>query len=317
MNENFYKVLKVGRKIAKTILPDGELVYKGPQITSHQANQLILEKLSDDAPVMICRFGSNELNCVATYHNLKYHSGEYLKYLRRDIDFLAWDKSSLNAMRYIAGFYPINPAMLEKFALLMLEDMKQVDILGSWCKQERFFEQELKYSAKASLPDLEPYYHQDPWSLALENKKVLVVHPFEESIRNQYKKRELLFKDKRVLPAFELKTYRSIQSLAESETRFDTWFDGLDFMKSEIEQIDFDVSIIGCGAYGFPLAAHVKRLGKKAVHLGGATQILFGIKGKRWESIPNVAALMNEHWSRPLPSEVPRGSEKVEGGAYW
>ena len=32
-----------------------------------------------------------------------------------------------------------------------------------------------------------------------------------------------------------------------------------------------------------PLAAFIKSIGKKAVHLGGSTQILFGIKGERWD----------------------------------
>lgn len=47
-----------------------------------------------------------------------------------------------------------------------------------------------------------------------------------------------------------------------------------------MDKIDYDICLIGCGAYGFPLAAHAKRKGKKAVHLGGALQLLFGIKGK-------------------------------------
>lgn len=49
-------------------------------------------------------------------------------------------------------------------------------------------------------------------------------------------------------------------------------------MKDEIDKRDYDIALIGCGAYGFPLAAHIKRSGKKAVHLGGALQLLFGIK---------------------------------------
>lgn len=46
---------------------------------------------------------------------------------------------------------------------------------------------------------------------------------------------------------------------------------------TEIEALkfDFDVAIIGCEAYGFPLAARLKRAGKIVVHMGGATQILF------------------------------------------
>ena len=45
----------------------------------------------------------------------------------------------------------------------------------------------------------------------------------------------------------------------------------------------FDIAIIGCGAYGLPLAAKLKKEGRQAIHLAGVTQLMFGIKGKRWE----------------------------------
>ena len=64
-------------------------------------------------------------------------------------------------------------------------------------------------------------------------------------------------------------------------SQFNTWFDALDYMKSEIDKYDYDVCLIGCGAYGFPLATHVKHNGKQAIHLGGTLQLLFGIKGNR------------------------------------
>ena len=83
----------------------------------------------------------------------------------------------------------------------------------------------------------------------------------------------------------------------------------------------------GCGAYGFPLAAHAKRKGKKAVHLGGALQLLFGIKGKRWEvaeyaknwGLPKDAylSLFNESWVRPSQKEMVLNASKIEGGCYW
>jgi hypothetical protein len=88
-------------------------------------------------------------------------------------------------------------------------------------------------------------------------------------------------------------------------------------MKSEIDKIDFDIAIIGCGAYGFPLAAHVKRIGKKAIHLGGPTQMLFGIKGKRWIENPNFNEIINEHFVFPNDSERIPNANKVEGACYW
>ena len=84
-------------------------------------------------------------------------------------------------------------------------------------------------------------------------------------------------------------------------------------VKEEIDKIDFDIAILGCGAYGFPLAAFIKNKGKKAIHIGGATQLIFGIKGKRWEG----ASFINKYWISPRKEDRPKGFEKVEGGCYW
>jgi len=122
-----------------------------------------------------------------------------------------------------------------------------------------------------------------------------------------------------VLPEFELKTIRAVQTISNNKSQFETWFDALNYMKDQIASESFDVAIIGCGAYGLPLAAFVKRIGKKAIHLGGATQLLFGIKGKRWESnyLDYKTRIMNDYWVKPLSVEVPNDFEKVEEGCYW
>ena len=99
-------------------------------------------------------------------------------------------------------------------------------------------------------------------------------------------------------------------------------------MKKEIDSKEYDICLIGCGAYGFPLAAHIKRKGKKAVHLGGALQLLFGIKGKRWENpnygvkewgIPygSYSTLINQYWISPNQNEKPTNANQVENGCYW
>ena len=40
-------------------------------------------------------------------------------------------------------------------------------------------------------------------------------------------------------------------------------------MSEEIAKIDFDIALIACGAYGFPLASRIKNMGKIAIHCGG------------------------------------------------
>jgi hypothetical protein len=92
-------------------------------------------------------------------------------------------------------------------------------------------------------------------------------------------------------------------------------------MKDEMDKISYDIALIGCGAYGFPLSAHAKRTGHKAVHLGGALQLLFGINGKRWDKFYNTdydySTLPNDYWISPGDDFKPKTFEKVEDGCYW
>ncbi|MEI7736983.1 MAG: hypothetical protein WCI49_16050, partial [Ferruginibacter sp.] len=120
-----------------------------------------------------------------------------------------------------------------------------------------------------------------------------------------------------ILPDFELKTIAAVQTIAGNKTEFTDWFEALNHMKNQIDATDFDVAIIGAGSYGLPLSAYVKDKGKISIHMGGATQILFGIKGKRWDDHPVISKLYNEYWVRPEVSEIVPNAEKVEGGCYW
>ena len=219
---------------------------------------------------MICRFGKTELSCILNYLNQnKSFFSKCAGYINGEVRSFFWDETILARMSKLSGFFPEDRQLLDKFCELMLEDTKYVDILGSWLLEEMFLSNELTHAKKVQLIDLEPYCHENPWSEALQGKKVLVIHPFEHSIRTQYQKRDVLFENKNVLPDFELKTIKAVQTIANNKNGFRNWFDALDFMKDRISGTDFDIAIIGCGAYGFPLAVHVKRIGKKAVHLGG------------------------------------------------
>jgi hypothetical protein len=200
----------------------------------------------------------------------------------------------------------------------MLQDLSQIDILGSWLKQESYFDQGLVSAKRVVLEDIEPFFSDRPWTRALEGKKVLVVHPFSETILSQYKNRTLIFRDG-LLPEFDLKVIKAVQTVAGEKANFSDWFEALESMKSQIDAIDYDICIIGCGAYGLPLAAHVKRAGKKSIHMAGATQMLFGIKGKRWEQflVWPYTNLFNDYWVRPGESERPKNASVVEGACYW
>jgi len=228
-----------------------------------------------------------------------------------------WNPRIRRHMTDWSGFFPLTDEALNRFAVRMAQDARELDVLGSWLAEETRVRHLFPRAMIVPIKDLRPEQHVPPWSRALAGKRVLVVHPFEESIRHQYAKRTLLFPGREVLPEFELLTIKAVQTLGGQSSRFSSWFEALDWMSGEIDKIDYDVAIIGAGAYGFSLAAHIKRAGKKAVHLGGATQLMFGIMGKRWENDASLKPFVNEHWTRPLPSETPAIANKVEDGCYW
>lgn len=279
-------------------------------LSQKAGNNLIKNALLSPNPLMITRLGSIELDCLAFY--LQYRNSLNVKKK-------PYNNKSRDMMWENAGFYPTDNDSLDAFAELYITCIKRIDFIGVWFN---FYENIIceRFCPDACLIPLrliEPYYFDNPWSKSLENKKVMVIHPFKESIESQYKKRKFLFANTDVLPNFELITLKAVQSSAKTKPGFETWFDAYEHMCAEIKKIDFDIALIGAGAYGLPLAFYTKSLGKKAIHMGGGTQILFGIKGKRWDQHEVISKLYNEYWVRPLPSERPDQYHKIEGGCYW
>lgn len=125
-----------------------------------------------------------------------------------------------------------------------------------------------------------------------------------------------MFDDPEVLPEFDLVTIKAIQTIRNNTAGFCTWFEALEYQKKQIDSTDFDIALIGCGAYAFPLGAYVKSKGKKCVITAGATQLLFGIKGARWDHAETPVPY-NDSWIRPNNDEKPVMAETVENGFYW
>lgn len=271
------------------------------RIRGKQAQDLIYSLLDGKEPCMIARFGSVEIQgCI---------NGT----LPPPLTF--FKQRTYTALHDNSGFFPVTPQTVKRFAKLMTESMKQLDCLGSWRIEELYFYRKLKHCRKVGLDEIGPFSSErNIWYRVLEGKKVLVIHPFTELIEYQYKhNRKNIWKKPDILPEYKsLTIIKAVQSIGGNQD-FKDWFEALDYMKKEIDKADFEIALIGCGAYGFPLAAYVKSIGKKAVHIGGALQLVYGIKGKRWEN----ADFINEYWISPRPEDRPKGWNNVEGGCYW
>lgn len=311
--------LKALRKIYGKLFATKSSAYDRGITDPDKASELIYNLLTSGKPCMIARYGAFELTSVINYLGVKNAQHSCLKYITGNELQWWWNKRLMGFMQSNAGFFPSTEENLMKFGDMMVEDSKQLDILGSWLPEEEILKKYFNLSYQSIfLKYLEPYWNNLPWTRYLEGKRVVVVHPFAESIKNQYDNyRDKIFENPMVLPNFtSLRVVKAVQSLG-GNSEFKGWFEALEYMKDKVDQEDYDVCLIGCGAYGFPLAAHVKRMGKQAIHLGGALQLLFGIRGNRWDNMDEYKPLINEYWTRPKGDEIPQAKDKVENGCYW
>ena len=282
-----------------------------------EGSDVILNLLRTGRPCLVSRFGTTEMELVDDYVRGRFATWRI------------FPKKLTQRMRNFSGFFPLRRDLLVRFAEESLAIFKEIDVLGMrikpydhgfWEKEDFFASRYCPDASLIHLHQIAPYDVRAPWMRYLHGKKVLVVHPFAETIRQQYAKRKLLFKDAdNFLPEFDLKTLRAVQSLgAAGDVPFATWFEALDAMRRQIDAEDFDIALIGAGAYGMFLGAYVKRKGKQAIHVGGALQLFFGIRGRRWDSSDTISALYNEHWASPSDAErFPAQGNGDDGRQYW
>ena len=163
---------------------------------------------------------------------------------------------------------------------------------------------------------LEPFvFGKEGWHHSLSDKKVLCVSPFSDTIKNQIKKFDKIWDGAKVK---ELATVTSRFSEHWTGDKPIPWRQKLDSMLSEIDKLDFDFATVGCGGLSLHICQHIKAMGKPCVHLGGGNQILYGVRGKRWDDwFKQHNWYGTKDWIRPMPHEVPPYHGTMEFGCYW
>jgi hypothetical protein len=282
--------------------------YAGKPIQKGQAaSDYLVSLLQQDKPFFVTRIGGTECEVMRQTllirHHLKKHYTDQI---------LDWSKR-------LSGIFPNTPEYLGKFTDIYLDAIKNVTAFGIWFRpMEEYIIQ--KFSHYDAIIDFYALYPGiNDWTKALKGKKVLVVSPFTETIQSQYQKRKLIFpQNPELLPEFSLITYKSFVSFAGQDVPFSTWDQALNQMFSEIQKLDFDVCLLGCGAYGLPLGSMIyEKMGKQVIHVGGSLQLLFGIDGNLYHNYNLTKHLMNSAWVYPSDKETPKGASGVENSIYW
>lgn len=293
-----------------------ERYYDRPIMGAAAGNALLFELVSTGRPFAAGKIGDTELEVLLKYDAARGDTRSFF-------DAVAHRGHELDFLHLNSGVFPKTRDVVARWAEVYLDALSQLDLLGVWYNSG---EDDVihKYAAGAALTAdiaLEPYYHHPPWTRGLRGKRVLVVTPFAGSIQQQWRRQggEQLFPgNPEVMPSFELSVIRSPFSAGLAPPTHKDWHVALADLQEQMANSDWDIAIVGAGAYSIPLCAHARtKLGRAAVHLGGATQLLFGVRGRRWESHEFIRTLFNEWWIRPLAGETPSGHWRNDGGAYW
>ena len=219
-----------------------------------------------------------------------------------------------------SGFFPVTREAFENFIIIYQAGVRDLDGICLW-QDDPFLRHYERVLAAELCPRARRITYLALTSRVLEELaglRWLVVSSFPKTMKQQSSKLAEIHRGKSWGPrlqkqgqAIEFLPCPTFASLAPSP--YQSWSDGLDRLTEAACRVDFDVALVGAGAWSLPLLSNLKKMGKRGIHLGGEIQLVFGIKGRRWDH----EGIYNEAWVRPDVSETPAGFMKKENGCYW
>lgn len=227
---------------------------------------------------------------------------------------------------YLSGVYPNNKVTMYAFYNFWKDHVfPNADTLCHWGGEADYYiDQKFKLTANYITRHHFNIGGNAQWPKHLNGKRILLISPFKDSIERQFPSLKKIWGEHLDLTNLELAgVIRAPHYAHLEEPSTANWFIALGYLWGQTLAYQYDVLIIGAGAWGLPLANMAKRAGRIGIHMGGETQLLFGIKGRRWVD-PNGTPpdFVNKHWIYPLESDTPKDFSKASrhfktDNLYW
>ena len=284
-----------------------------PVLPGESSNKFIIALIERGEPFSIIRLGlGSETQSTYDHLTMKLHPRTH-------------------SLASNAGIYWSNDEELIRYYTMYDEAIHSSDAMAV-VNHPPMFKEQLYFIKRHKLlgihgRSIEPFYYAyekiTPWTHSLFGKRVLIINPFVESFKRQMENGFTIFK-KDHMQVFkegqEFVYYKSFQTAAGNHLH-SSWLETFNIMCDDISKLDFDVALLGCGGYGLPLCNFIKKkLGKSAIYVGGSIQLLFGVMGKRWESIKFWQDIIKDNdtqFIRPSKDEALSNSDVIESSCYW
>jgi hypothetical protein len=231
------------------------------------------------------------------------------------------------------GVFPTTPEFLQEFAAFYSLSVESIDILGLFqAEQERKLISQNGITAKLiyyqdTEPDRSiPDNISNCYLPLFANKRILYISPFADLLKERSQKDifESVWKntEKKWFYPESISAIEIPYSYITSKSTHDRYGTSVNLYKSICDEIDnhkFDISLLGVGALGLPLASYIKSKGKIAISLGGHLQALLGVKGTRWKNDEFWKNnYFNDSWIDMPKKYFPENKNQLtDKGAYW
>ncbi len=267
-------------------------------------NVEIIESILNKNPKSFGKIGSVE----SSYIN-HYLEGYDFEFISKKYDDLLYTS---------AGIYIEDETDFQNWSEMYINAIKNTNFLLQWSNADKKLLSKIKRkdNISRSFIGLEPFtLGKNGWHYFLKDKKILCISPFSKSIQANIKNYSFIWNNAHIGKVYTIQA--SYPEILEGKNPTN-WQIKLDKVIDQINKVDFDVATIGYGGFSLIIGDYIRNLGKTSIHLGGSNQILYGIKGKRWDK--NFEAYSwygGNYWIRPSKNEVPKFNKMLEGGAYW
>lgn len=289
------------------------------KLTTADAFNILRDRLTDKNPYFLARIGGSDTDALANYFSIGMHDTSFSAHLKKYLPLckrLNGFYSFRNEVDDYRAYLDVIDSCYRRSDFLMVIGKKLQHSFFPEClnqNQEAEVQARIKI-LRRSISDLKTYvdsissYHniqfssytfagrllKDKYTLfnlfaeILPGRRVLVVCPFEMSIRQNRVNRHSFFKGEYNYPEFEpdyINVPITYEGLSRDQYPHEAWNETLSYLINEIRSREFDVALLSCGSYAMPIGRDIcETLGKKAIYVGGLLQLFFGIKGRRYES---------------------------------
>lgn len=270
------------------------------------------------------KLGTSELECIWFYLAMRRGASRfpYISDIKKNM--------SVNA-----GIFPVTDEALDDWAQHMVSEvLPALDGVAEWNSRNPLQESQVLNAFSGSAKrfpsrSLEPFYEDTTtarWTIRIPDRtKVAVISPFSASVAKQWTHQAEIWTPNPVWNANIILTtvkahyspYLSPDSSWSPEIIDGGWRAAVKSIVDQVVASGAKLALIGAGALSLPIAAALKKRGVAAIHTGGSTQILFGIKGTRWATHSVISGFFNSAWVSPAEDEIPVNGTLVEGGCYW